>query len=80
MTRHQRRKRAKALALVRERKAIVRRNLSTPSALETSKGLVSGVYGNNMDRARGTGVVPMTRPTNGYRVIRREGRWSDCLK
>jgi hypothetical protein len=60
MTRHQRRKAAAAKAVAVTRREIVRRNLGTPSVRESTEQLISGVYGNNMDRARGRGVVPMT--------------------
>lgn len=65
MTRHQRRKAAKAQQAAK----IVQRNLSTPCVLDNSRGLVSGIYsGQRLDRARGQGVTPMT-----HRVTRVEG-------
>jgi hypothetical protein len=60
-SRHERRKRAKALALVRERQAIIRANLSAPADRSFVRGtLVSPVYRGEQDRARGRGVTPMT--------------------
>jgi hypothetical protein len=60
-TRHERRKRAKAAALVRARKEIVRANLSAPADTFRPRGsLVSGVYRGEGGRARGLGVTPMT--------------------
>lgn len=79
MTRHQRRKRAAAMRLVRDRQAIVRDNLSNPVARERSVG-VSSVYDNRMDRARGKGVTSILSQTHTTRVIRREGRWQDCFR
>ena len=61
MTRHQRRKRARAIREARERQEIVRNNLSSPADRFTPRGsLVSGVYRGEGGRARGMGVVPMT--------------------
>jgi hypothetical protein len=83
MTRHQRRKAAKARALAVSRAEIVRRNLSTPRVLSRSDGLVSHIYGGAaLDRARGFGTVPMTRPASGYRVVGRKpgGRVASGLK
>ena len=62
-SRHQRRKKAKALALVKTRQAIVRANLASigEAVDRTASGLVSEVYANRMDRARGRGVTPMSR-------------------
>lgn len=79
MNRHQRRKRCEARRLARERRETVKANLSTPALAERSDGLVSHVYrGNAMDRARGFGVTPMTRPASGYRVLKRSlaGEWT----
>lgn len=61
MTRHQRRKAAKARTLAAQRKAIVRDNLSQPVVREHIRGAqISTVYSGGQDRARGFGVVPMT--------------------
>jgi hypothetical protein len=60
MTRHQRRKAAKAKSLAATRREIVRSNLGTPSVRERTEHLISPVYGNSMDVARGRGVTPAT--------------------
>jgi len=79
MTRNQRRRKAKALALVRQRQAIVRSNLSVPLVVEHVRGsLVSDVYGNRLDRARGRGVTPMSRGPHD-RIISRSGDWRTIL-
>jgi hypothetical protein len=58
MTRHQRRRAAKAKAQAKARRELVRSNLSTPAIRERTEGLISSVYANRMDRARGTGTTP----------------------
>ena len=60
MTRHQRRKLAKAKALVKTRREIVRANLSAVGVRERTEQLISTVYANRMDRARGRGTAPIT--------------------
>lgn len=61
MTRHERRKRSRAMSAERERKAIVRANLSKPLERVYERGTqVSRVYIGEGGRARGLGVVPMT--------------------
>ena len=61
MTRHERRKRARVMNAERQRKAIVRANLSAPVERVHLRGTqVSRVYIGEGGRARGIGVVPMT--------------------
>jgi hypothetical protein len=61
MTRHERRKRARLMAVERKRKAIVVANLSAPVERQFIRGTqVSRVYLGEGGRARGIGVVPMT--------------------
>jgi hypothetical protein len=60
-TRHERRRKAKAIAEARARKSIVAANLAKPVERQFIRGrLVSGVYSGEQDRARGMGVTPMT--------------------
>jgi hypothetical protein len=60
-TRHERRRKARALALAAERREIVRRNLSAPADTFRPRGsLISGVYRGEGGRARGLGVEPMS--------------------
>ena len=70
MTRHQRRKAAAAKAVAKTNAAIVRANLSTPVVRERTEQLISQVYANRMDRARGRGTTPIFRTVT--RVIKRE--------
>ena len=57
MTRHQRRKAAAAKAVAKANAAIVRANLSTPVVREHTEQLISQVYANRMDVARGRGTT-----------------------
>ena len=72
MTRHQRRKAARSKTAAAERREIVRNNLSTPVVRERTVNLISGVYANRMDRARGRGTTPMT-PSNKRTLSVRPG-------
>lgn len=72
MTRHQRRKASRERKLAKANALIVRWNLSTPRSedVHVRGQLISPVYGNSMDRARGRGTTPIHPLVE--RVIKRE--------
>lgn len=59
MTRHQRRKASALRKQAANRREIVRNNLSNPVVREHTESLISQVYANRMDRARGRGTTPI---------------------